>query len=293
MSLAEPVAESAVAQGRAADVRRGPSAGLVLAGAIVLLALALAVFGPELIGLDPLKQNLRARNLPPSALYWLGTDHLGRDIAVRMVTGLRVSLIVAGLALLVAVCAGAIPALGARAAGPAASAVFFGFVDLLRAKPGVLLALVLVAAFGAGLWPVSLAVGLTFAPTFALIARAAYDRETGLPYVEAMRALGASPWRIAFGHILPNIIGPLITMAAIVLPRCIVTESVMSFLGLGTAPDQPTWGRMVAQAARFFETAPHAVLAPTVALSVLTLAFAILGTAVRRWLDPARTGRVA
>lgn len=257
-----------------------------IALALVAGALLVSLLGPELYGVDPLAQNLRLRNRPPSAAFPLGTDHLGRDILARLITGLRMSFLVAALALGVAVSLGVGLGLAASAIGGGVRRAFFAFVDLLRAMPGVLLALVLVAALGSGLGPVAMAVGLTFAPVFALVAREAWLRERTLLYVDAVAALGASPLRIAFRHLLPNIVGPLVTQAAIVFPRCIVTESVMSFLGLGAAPDSATWGRMIAQASRYFEANPTAVMAPTVALAVLTLCISLIGNEARRRLDP-------
>lgn len=264
--------------------RLGAPAWLALG--LVLVALLAAIFGPDLYGIDPLAQNLRLRNRPPSALNWLGTDHLGRDIAARLLSGLRMSLLVATLALGVATSVGVVLGLSAAALGGLIRWGFFAFVDLLRAMPGVLLALVLVAALGAGLVPVSFAVGLTFAPIFALISREAYERERALPYIEAAAGIGARPARVLLHHLAPNLIGPIVTQTAIIFPRCIVTESVMSFLGLGTSPENATWGRMIAQASRFFEVNPVAVMAPTLCLALLTFAVAILGNVARTRLDP-------
>ncbi|CAN1515959.1 DppC ABC-type dipeptide/oligopeptide/nickel transport systems, permease components [Rhabdaerophilaceae bacterium] len=280
MSLA---ASSELAIGRP---RLGLPIAVWVALALIAGAILVAIVGPDLYGVDPLAQNLRQRNRPPSAQFLLGTDHLGRDIAARLITGLRMSLLVAALALGVAAAVGVGLGLAASAIGGATQWAFFGFVDLLRAMPGVLLALVLVAALGSGIGPVALAVGLTFAPVFALVAREAYRRERALPYFNAIVAIGAQPMRVAFRHLLPNITGPIVTQTAIIFPRCIVTESVMSFLGLGAAPDSATWGRMIAQAARFFEANPTAVMAPTLALALLTSCVAILGTEARRRLDP-------
>lgn len=263
------------------------------AAALLCLAVLVALAGPDLYGVDPLKQNLRQRNQPPSGSFFLGTDHLGRDILARLLSGLRMSLLVAAMALSIAGAVGVVLGLAASAAGGWARAAFFAFVDLLRAKPGVLLALVLVAALGSGLVPIAIAVGLTFAPTFALVAREAYERERARPYVEAAAGIGARPARIAFAHLLPNIAGPIVTQTAIIFPRCIVTESVMSFLGLGASPENATWGRMIAQASRFFEVNPTAVMAPTAALALLTLCVAILGNEARRRLDPLQRSLVA
>jgi peptide/nickel transport system permease protein len=266
------------------------SVPLLLSVAVLAVAIALGLAGPEAFGLDPATQLLRLRNLGPSDAHLLGTDHLGRDVLARLVAGLGMSLTVAAMALVIAVAAGALPALVAATVGGPLENVLVWLVDLLRAMPGVLLALVLAAVLGSGVVPLSLAVGLTFAPTFALVTRAAYQHERGMPYIEALEGLGAPALRISFLHVLPNIAGPLVTQAAIILPRCIVTESVMSFLGLGATPDMITWGRMIAQASRFFEINPVAVMAPTFATGILTLSLAVVGSALRHRLDPMRRG---
>lgn len=272
------------------DTRGGSPVALLACLTLLALGIAIALAGPGAFDVDPAAQFLRQRNQGPSAAHLLGTDHLGRDVLARIVAGLGMSLAVAALALAVAVAAGVLPALLAMTLGGPADALLFWIVDLLRAMPGVLLALVLAAVLGSGLAPLSFAVGLTFAPTFALVTRASWKHERGMPYIGALQGIGAGPLRITFVHVLPNIAGPLVTQAAIILPRCIVTESVMSFLGLGASPDMVTWGRMVAQASRFFETNPVAVMAPTVAIGVLTLSLTVIGNAVRRGLDPMRSG---
>jgi peptide/nickel transport system permease protein len=263
---------------------------LLLAIGMLAIAVAIALAGPAAFDLDPATQLLRLRNQGPSGAHLLGVDHLGRDVLARLVAGLGMSLAVASMALVVAVAAGVLPALAAMTLGGPADALLFWIVDLLRAMPGVLLALVLAAVLGSGVVALSFAVGLTFAPTFALVTRATWRHERAMPYVHALQALGADPLRITFRHLLPNIAGPLVTQAAIILPRCIVTESVMSFLGLGATPDMVTWGRMIAQASRFFEVNPVAVMAPTVAVGALTLSLTVIGNAMRRRLDPMRSG---
>ena len=260
----------------------------VLPLAIVVLALLVAILGPTLGGLDPFEQDLLQRNKGPSATYLLGTDHLGRDVLARLIVGTRLSL-EAGLGgVLVALTLGGLLGFAASVAGGAAETAFYAVVDLIRAMPGVLLALLLVIALGAGLGSVTVALGVTFAPIFAYVARATYRRELAMDYVTAAESFGASGWRILLTHILPNVSGAFVTQGAIVLPRCIVTESVLSFLGLGVEPDTPTWGRMIAQASQFIERNPTAVLAPVIALSLLTISLALLGDRLRRWLDPRR-----
>ncbi|MEM8852768.1 MAG: ABC transporter permease [Pseudomonadota bacterium] len=268
--------------------RPGFSLSLVLPVGFVALVVAAAVIGPQLVGVDPLAQNLLSRNEGPSAAFPLGTDHLGRDVLARLIVGARLSLWTGFLGLFAALLIGGVLGLIATMVRGPFELAFFGAVDLVRAMPGVLLALLLVVALGAGIGPVALALGITFAPFFAHVARATYRREHGMTYVTAARTFGASErWILSF-HILPNISGAFVTMAAIILPRCIVTESVLSFLGLGVEPDTPTWGRMIAQAARFLERNPTAVLAPVLALSLFTLSLTLVGDRLRARFDPWR-----
>lgn len=265
---------------------RGPDM-LLLA---VLCGLALMLAGPILVAADPLAQVLAARNAPPSAEAWFGRDSLGRDVHARLVAGGRITLLVATASAALALLIGAGLGLAALAAGPWASGVVFALFDLVRAMPSVLLALSLLVALGAGFLPVVLALGLSFAPTMALVARAAWLREAGAGYVEAAVAAGGTTLGILRRHVAPNVAGALVTQAAIILPRCITSESVMSFLGLGVPPEVPSWGRMIAAALPFVERAPHALAAPALALAALTLLLALAGDRLRVRLDPLRRG---
>jgi len=273
-------------EGKAAPARLWPDALLCAClGSLVLLLLL-----PVVAGGDPLAQELAARNAPPSAAAWLGRDSLGRDVAARLIAGGRITLLVAAASALLALVAGAGLGLAALAAGPWVSGPVFAVFDLVRAMPSVLLALSLLVALGAGVGPVVLALGLSFAPTMALVARAAWLREREAGYVEAAVASGGTPGGILWRHVAPNVAGVLVTQAAIVLPRCVTSESVLSFLGLGVPPEVPTWGRMIAAALPFVERAPHALAAPAVALAALTLLLALSGDRLRRRLDPYRAG---
>lgn len=262
--------------------------GVTVGAAILGLALLFALFGPGLVPHDPLVQELAARNAPPDALHWLGRDHLGRDILARLAAGTRISLAVALGATLLALLLGAGLGLVAEALGRWPSFLVFGAFDMVRAMPSILLALTLMVALGIGIWPLILALGVAYAPHMALVARAAWRRESSAGYVAAARVMGAPPLATIWRHVLPNIAGALVTQAAIIMPRAITTESVLSFFGLGVSPETPSWGRMISGAARFAEAAPHAVLAPVLALCVVTLGFALLGDRLRLALDPLR-----
>lgn len=259
---------------------------LFLLGAVALLALLGPVIAPQ----DPLWQDLAARNLTPQTGAWFGTDNLGRDVLSRLLAGARITVLVAAGATALALAVGAVLGLAALAAGALPASLVFGVIDLIRALPSVLLGLALMVALGTGVGPVTIAIGLSFAPTFAVVARQAWLREREAAYVEAAVASGTHPAVILRRHIAPNVAGALITQAAIILPRAVTTESVLSFLGLGVSPETPTWGRMIAAGLPFVERAPHAVLAPVIALSVLTLVLAVAGDRIRAAADPLRTG---
>ncbi|MCC7271195.1 MAG: ABC transporter permease [Alphaproteobacteria bacterium] len=265
-----------------------PSAAFRFGLAVVLLAAAVALFGPSLVPGDPLAQTLELRNAPPSLAHPLGLDALGRDMLARLAAGARLSLgiALAGTALALALGAG-LGLVGAALGGPAAW-IAIGAVDLVRAMPGILLALVLMVALGMGAGSVVIALGIAYAPTFALVARASYERETAAGYVAAARVLGAGPLATLRRHILPNLAGALVTQVALVVPRAVTTESVLSFLGLGVVPETPTWGRMIADGMPFIEAAPHGALFPVLALSLATVGCVLVGDRVRAVSDPLR-----
>lgn len=269
-------------------VRGGFSPRTVIAALVLALIIVLALAAPLVAPFDPLDQDLLALNQPPGPEHWLGTDHMGRDVFSRLVMGARTTLAVGFGGALVAFVLGAGLGLVALSFGRVAETAMFALIDLVRAMPDVLLALLLIVALGAGAQPVMIALGIAFAPFFAYVARATFHREVVKDYVTAARLFGGGRLHVLRLHLAPNLIGGLVTQAAILLPRCVVTESVLSFLGLGSSPDEPTWGRMVADASHYIESSPHAILAPVIAIILLTLSLSFVGEAVRRRLDPLR-----
>jgi ABC-type dipeptide/oligopeptide/nickel transport system permease subunit len=256
--------------------------------AVTLCAVVFAIFGPFFTQQDPLEQDLLNLNMPPSKAHWLGTDSFGRDVMARLVLGTRLSFTVAVGATVVALLIGAGLGLMAAAVGGIFDVVIFGVIDLIRAMPGILFALAMMVALEPGMVSVIVAVGVAFSPNFARIARATYFREMSTGYVAAARSMGAGKLRILRRHVLANIMGALITQTAIILPRAIVTESVLSFLGLGVSPETPTWGRMIAAASEFAEIAPHAMIFPVAALSLVTFGLSMIGDEIRLRFDPLR-----
>ena len=262
--------------------------GLLFSLGIIAIFLIAVVLGSLSFGQDPFEQDLLGRNELPSLDHWAGTDNFGRDVFGRLLYGARLTLIVGLGGVACSLLLGAGLSLLALSIGRWLVMPVFALIDFIRTLPGVLLALVLVVALGPAVSSVVIALGIAFSPYFAYVARAAWRREMAADYITVARVFGAGRLRVLYRHALPNIVGALITLAAVILPRCIVTESVLSFLGLGVSPDTPTWGRMIAEATPLFERAPYAVVVPVVALSLLTLALALLGNRLRKRVDPLR-----
>jgi ABC-type dipeptide/oligopeptide/nickel transport system permease subunit len=254
---------------------------------LVLMALA-ALLAPLLAPFDPLEQDLMLINSPPGSEHFLGTDSLGRDILSRLIMGARLSFSMSigatVLALLLGLGLGGL----ACAFGRVTQGLYFAFVDLIRSMPGILLCMVLLVSLGSGTGSVVIALAVTFMPLFAHMALSAYRREMATDYVRIARGYGTGVFRLLRVHLLPNIAGVFITQSTIILARVIVTESVLSFLGLGVHPETPTWGRMVAIAVAYIEEAPHAAVVPITALVITTISLVVLGDWLRVRFDPIR-----
>lgn len=257
--------------------------------AVLTLVLVAGVLSWLGLAQDPYTQDFMARNQGPGPDHWLGTDQFGRDLLGRLMAGAWLTLGVSASATAVALVAGAgIALLACRIGGWCRQAVFTVF-DLLRTLPAILVGLVIMTALGAGTATVILAVGLTFAPLFAYITSATYDRELVAGYAVAARLMGGTSSWVAWRHMLPNMAGALITQIAIVLPRAITTESVLSFLGVGVAPDIPTWGRIISAASEYAEDAPWSLATPVLILAGTTLTLSVIGHRLR---DTQRTGHL-
>jgi len=195
---------------------------------------------------------------------------------------------VAACAAAIALAGGAGLGIAACLAGRPARALVYAIFDMIRTLPPILLSLALMVSLGVGTLSVILAVGIAFMPLFGYVARAVYEREMASGYVTAARVLGIGGATIAWRHVLPNAAGALLTQLAIVVPRAVVTESVLSFFGLGVSPDVPTWGRIIATSVAFAEQAPTSLLFPVLALALTTLSLSVAGNRLRERFDPFR-----
>ena len=268
------------ASGRRVSVGAWVGAGLV--GLVCLAALSSFVWTPQ----DPLFTDTAVRLQAPSSSHWLGTDRLGRDVLSNIMAGTRITLLV-GL-IVVAVGAGLGVPLGMLAAthgGRLGETLGRGF-DLLLAFPGLLLAIIFAAAFGASSLAAALALGIGAVPGFARVARAASLQALTQGYIKAARVSGRSGWQIAFQHVLPNIASNVLVQASVAFGLAVLAEAGLSYLGLGTPPPTPSWGRMLQDGQAFLGTHLYLVLAPGSAIAVAVLGFNLLGDGLRDLLDP-------
>jgi len=261
--------------------------------AAVLLILA-ALFAPWIAPADPAAQNLPARLESPSRAHWMGTDELGRDTLSRTLYGARISLFVAISVVLGCGLTGLAIGLLAGFLG----GWFDRFVNLLLINaflsfPGILLAIAFAAFFGPGIGKVILALIITGWAGYARLARAQVLKVKELEFILAVRSLGASNLRIMLGHLLPNILQPVLIQATIGMAGAILAESTLSFLGLGVLAPVPSWGSMLNDARSHLFDAPHLVIFPALAVMTAVLSFNLLGDAWRDWLDPRTRSQIA
>jgi peptide/nickel transport system permease protein len=233
--------------GRLMPRARGIDPPVVVLAALACLLVALALFAPLLATHNPDQVNLAAAGQDPSAAHWLGTDALGRDLYSRYLYGARLSLLGPALIIMVSTLAGVLLALSAAWIGGFYDTLVSRVLDILFAFPGVLLAVLAVAAFGPGLIAPVLALAVSYVPYVARMVRSVALRERALPYVSACRLLGMSGWRVSLRHVLPNL-GPFIVAQALAaFGSALLDLAAVDFLGLGAQPPAPEWGLMVSQ----------------------------------------------
>jgi len=256
--------------------------GVVLVG----LALVMALAAPLIATHDPNIPDFIATLSPPSAKHLFGTDDLGRDTFSRVIYGARASIVVGVLSVVAAFMLGTATGLVAGFFGGWIDAVIMRVMDVIFAFPSILLALAITAVLGPSLTNAVLAIAVVNLPVFARIARAQTLIVARLDFVEASRALGAGTARILFRTILPNIMTPVIVQGSLLFASAIITESYLSFLGLGVQPPTPTWGNMLRNAIGFLDLAPWLACFPGLAIFLIVLGFNLLGDGLRDKLDP-------
>jgi ABC-type dipeptide/oligopeptide/nickel transport system permease subunit len=266
---------------RAARARLAPFGAAVLALS-VLLALAAPLVAPY----DPLAQNLGNTLAPPDRVHLLGTDNVGRDVLSRVIWGTRVSLVAGLVSVVLAGVAGSGLGVVAGYCGGRIDGLVMRVMDAVLSFPPLVLALALGAVLGAGLGGVLLALGVVYTPTFARLMRGQVLTITARDYVDAARGLGASGWRVALRHVVPNAINPIVVQASLSVAFAILAEASLSFLGLGVQPPQASWGSMINAGRGYLQQAPWIVFGPGAALFVTVVGLNFVGDAVRDALDP-------
>ncbi|MDR7317089.1 ABC transporter permease [Brevibacillus nitrificans] len=263
----------------------------VFCSVLLLLLCLMAALAPVLAPHDPTQMFQEHRMEGSSGDFMLGTDQFGRDLLSRIIYGARVSLVVGVSAVLVSVVFGTLLGLIAGYFGRWVDGFIMRCMDVLFAFPEILLALAIVAALGPGTFNTIMAIGIVNIPIFTRTVRGAVLSIKNLEYVESARAIGASTKRILFLEIFPNVTAPLLVQSSLAISGAILTESALSFLGLGIQPPDPSWGGMISEARRYMELAPGMIIWPCLAMTVTILACNMFGDAVRDILDPRHRGK--
>jgi peptide/nickel transport system permease protein len=253
---------------------------------IITLLIFLTLFGPALSRYNPVAIDMSARLQAPSLDHLFGTDDFGRDVLSRVLSGaaisLQVGLIAVGISLTVGTIAGAISGYY----GGLLDEVIMRFMDILFAFPAILLAIAILAALGPGVGNAMIAIGIVYTPIFARITRGSVLTVRGEVYIDAARATGCRDRRIIVRHVLPNVAAPIIVETTLSLAFAILAEAALSFLGLGTQPPDPSWGRMLSESRAYILDGPWLGIFPGLAIMFTVMGFNFLGDGLRDALDP-------
>jgi peptide/nickel transport system permease protein len=262
--------------------RRGALIGL----AVVLAFVALAVFAPWAAPQDPIATSWGAIRKAPSAEHWFGTDEIGRDVFARVVWGTRASLLAGVVSVSISLMLGVPIGLAAGFIGGWVDALISRITDAFLACPFLILAIALAAFLGPSLTNAMIAIGVSATPIFVRLTRAQVMGIKVEDYIEAARAVGNPPLRVALRHVLPNITAPVIVQATLAIASAVIAEASLSFLGLGQQPPAPSWGSMLNTAKNFIDNAPWMAIWPGLSIFLLVLSFNLLGDGLRDALDP-------
>jgi peptide/nickel transport system permease protein len=265
-------------------IRRDP---LGLAGLILVLTVVFCgLFAPWIVPFDPYKISVPDKFQSPSLTHLLGTDNLGRDVFSRVIAGSRIALSVGVSTIAIALCLGLF--LGLLAGyGPRWLDNFLLLIfDAIYSFPTVILGLTVVTLLGASISTLMFVVIVIQTPAYARLTRTATLSIKTSEYVQAVRSLGASPFRIIGIHILPNVVGPLLIIASMDIPSVVALEAGLTYLGMGIPPPAPSWGRILQEGYALIRVAPWIVIAGGIPLIITTLGFTFLGESLRDLLDP-------
>lgn len=260
--------------------------GALFGAAVVLAFVLLALLAPWIAPQDPIATSWGAIRKAPSAEHWFGTDEIGRDVLSRVIFGTQASLLAGVVSVSISLLLGVPIGLAAGFLGGAFDALVSRITDAFLACPFLILAIAMAAFLGPSLTNAMIAIGVSATPVFVRLTRGQVLNVKVEDYVEAARAVGNPPWRIALRHVLPNITAPLIVQATLAIAAAVIAEASLSFLGLGQQPPAPSWGSMLNTAKNYVDNAPWMAVWPGLAIFLLVLAFNLLGDGLRDALDP-------
>lgn len=253
---------------------------------VVVFFVLLALLAPWIAPHDPMAASWSAIRKAPSSAYWFGTDELGRDVLSRVIWGARASLLAGVVSVSISLAVGVLIGMVAGFVGGIVDSLISRVTDAFLACPFLILAIALAAFLGPSLTNAMIAIGISAAPIFVRLTRAQVINVKVEDYIEAARAVGCSPMRIAISHILPNVTAPVIVQSTLAIAAAVIAEASLSFLGLGQQPPEPSWGSMLNTAKNFIDNAPWMAIWPGLAIFTLVLAFNLLGDGMRDALDP-------
>jgi peptide/nickel transport system permease protein len=258
----------------------------IFAAIIIVVFIVIALLAPYIAPYDPLVQSYLAINAYPSAEHWLGTDQFGRDVLSRLLHGSRNSLIFGLVSPTLAAIIGTTLGVIAGYFGGIVDRLITRVIDLLLAFPELLLAIMIAAVLGGGFWNVVGVITIAFVPGFARVARASTLAVKQEPYVEAAVAVGLRTPTILLRHVVPNISASIVVLMTLWVASAIRLEASLSFLGIGTQPPNPSWGNIIRDGLNNIFGSPWPIIGAGLAITVVVLAFNLLGDSVRDVLDP-------
>ncbi len=258
----------------------------VLGLGVIVAFVLVAVLAPLIAPYDPLATSWLAIRKAPSWAHWMGTDELGRDVLSRVIYGAQASMLAGVVSVGIAAAIGIPMGVIAGFVGGVVDAVLSRIIDAMLACPFLILAIALAAFLGPDLMNAMIAIGVSTAPRFMRVSRAATMEAASYDYVEAAWAIGNPSWRVALRHVAPNIVPPVLVQGTLSIAQAIIAEASLSFLGLGQQPPLPSWGSMLNAAQQFLTQAPWLAIFPGLAIFLCVLSFNLVGDGLRDALDP-------
>ena len=266
-------------------IRKFTRKRIIIYGTVLAVLVVLSFFAPYFAPYDPIQISMEGRK-SPNVDHIFGTDRLGRDILSRIIYGTKYSLSIGIISVSIGLVFGTTMGVLSAYYGGLVDTIIMRFIDALLAFPGILLALVVIAVLGPGLFNVMLAVGISTIPEYARLARGKVLSVMQLEYIEAVHSIGGSNIRVILKHILPNISAPITILATLQVGNAILVGSGLSFLGMGAQPPTPEWGLMTAEGRNFMSQAWWISTFPGIAILITVISINQFGDGLREAIDP-------